>query len=275
QGHLQQRRRQPPQEQRRQREDHAARYRARRRTDGLRHVGFEDARTDAYPAQCLEGRHRHHRDGNRSADGQSGAQAEIGVRRTEDDAEQDAEEQRLERELMRRLGGGNIGLVFLARPQGPVRGVGKATWLHGVTPGCDVMWRARLPQEGMPRQRNGPASGAVATQKMKRNDQSATARRAWTAPLPCTSSFFLRPKSTAVRSSSRTTSRGCIWPPFLPMISAATPEACGAASTPEACGAAMDVPPDQAQPPEEVENTRSKTQQLCNTPATMHNSSPG
>ena len=50
------------------------------------------------------------RDGNRGADGQAGAQAQVDGGRTEDQPEQGAKDDRLRRELGGRLGGWNVGL---------------------------------------------------------------------------------------------------------------------------------------------------------------------
>ncbi len=103
QRHLQQLRRHAPHEQRRQREDHAARQRARGRPGGLRDIGFEDRAADADARQRTKHGDGHYGHRDRRADGQAGAQPEVGICGTENDAEQNAETDRLQRELGRRF----------------------------------------------------------------------------------------------------------------------------------------------------------------------------
>ena len=85
-----------PQEQRRDREDRAGCERSGRGRDRLRHVRLEDR---AFPPQQAECSHRHDRGGDGCRDGHSHAQAEVGICGAEDDAEYDADDDGLEREL--------------------------------------------------------------------------------------------------------------------------------------------------------------------------------
>ncbi len=85
-----------PQEQRRDRENRAGCERSGRGRDRLRHVRLEDR---AFPPQQAECSYRHDRGGNGCRDGHPHAQAEVGICGTEDDAEHDADDDGLEREL--------------------------------------------------------------------------------------------------------------------------------------------------------------------------------
>ena len=109
QRHLEDGRIEVPQEQRRDGEDDAARHRARRRADGLRHVGFENAAALAGRGEHLVSGDGHDRDGNGGRDREPGAQSEVGVRGAEDDAEEDAGDVRLEGGLRQALLRRDIG----------------------------------------------------------------------------------------------------------------------------------------------------------------------
>ena len=85
--------------QRRDGEDDAAGHRLAGRTDRLDDVVLEDRRA----AEPLEHRDREHRDRNRGADRQAGAQPEVHRRRAEEQPEQRAEHDGLGGELGRRL----------------------------------------------------------------------------------------------------------------------------------------------------------------------------
>ena len=86
-------------DERRNGEDHTAGDRFTGRADRLHDVVFEDRGT----AQPLQHRDGEHGDRNRCADGQSGAQPQVDRRRAEEQPEQRADDDRLQRELGRRL----------------------------------------------------------------------------------------------------------------------------------------------------------------------------
>ena len=82
-------------DQRRDREDDAAGDRFAGRSDRLHDVVLEDRRS----AEPFEHRDREHRDRNRRADRQARAQPEIDRRGAEEQSEERADDDRLEREL--------------------------------------------------------------------------------------------------------------------------------------------------------------------------------
>ena len=93
---LQVRRRRPPEEERGNREDRARRERRGGRADRLREIRLEDR---APPAEEPEDGHGQDRGGNRGRNREPDPQAEIGVRRAEDEAERDARDHGLRGEL--------------------------------------------------------------------------------------------------------------------------------------------------------------------------------
>ena len=82
-------------DQRRNGEDHAGGDRLARRADRLHDVVLEDRRA----AEALQHRDGEHGDGNRGADRQAGAQAQVDGGRAEDQPEHRAEHDRLRGEL--------------------------------------------------------------------------------------------------------------------------------------------------------------------------------
>ena len=109
QHHLQQLRRHTPHEQRRQGEDHARGQRAGSGACRLGQIGLEDRAATTKTFQQAEHGDGHHCHRDRGADGKAGTQSEIGIGRTEQDAEDDAEDDGLDAEFGRRFGWRDVG----------------------------------------------------------------------------------------------------------------------------------------------------------------------
>ena len=118
-------------EQGRHREDDARRDRLARRADRLHHVVLEDRGL----AEPLENRDRQNRDRHRGRDRQAGAQGQIDRRGAEDDAEENPQEDRLERELGNLLARRNVGTEL--RP-------GRRLVRHATSAFCVVVFWPRI-----------------------------------------------------------------------------------------------------------------------------------
>ena len=110
-------------------EDDAGRNRLAGGPDGLDDVVLEDRRA----AQAFQDRDGQHRDGNRGADGQPGAQAQVDGGGPEQQAEEHPDDHGLERELGRRLAGRHVGLE-----RGRCRGLGRSRCRRMVGHGADT-----------------------------------------------------------------------------------------------------------------------------------------